>query len=121
MSEIVSIEEYLKGKVGFDVPDSALSSIRIDRKIEKGVDVETLDQKTKDLAYADLLMWGATNPSSYTGSKNSDGGWTQTEASKTITATDKKEFRQLAMSIYRKYGDGKYKSKIRKINLNDCW
>lgn len=121
MSEIISIEEYLRGKVGFDVSDSALTSILIDRKVNKGADVSVLDQKTKDLAYADLLMWGATNPSSYTGSKNSDGGWTHTDASKTITTTDKKEWRKQADAIYREYGDKKYKSRVRKINLNDCW
>ena len=113
----VSIEDYLKGMVGFDVPASTINSIRINRKITKGSDVAELSDKDKDLAYADLLMWASTNPSSYTGSKQSDGGWTQTEASKTLNASDKKSFRSMAMDIYKRYGDRRYTPKVRIRNL----
>lgn len=113
----VSIEDYLKGMVGFDVPTSTINSIRINREITKGSDVAELSDKDKDLAYADLLMWASTNPSSYTGSKQSDGGWTQTEASKTLNASDKKSFRSMAMDIYKRYGDRRYTPKVRIRNL----
>lgn len=113
----VSIEDYLKGMVGFDVPVSTINSIRINREITKGSDVVELSDKDKDLAYADLLMWASTNPSSYTGSKQSDGGWTQTEASKTLNASDKKSFRSMAMDIYKRYGDRRYTPKVRIRNL----
>ena len=113
----VSIEDYLKGMVGFDVPASTINSIRINREITKGSDVVELSDKDKDLAYADLLMWASTNPSSYTGSKQSDGGWTQTEASKTLNASDKKSFRSMAMDIYKRYGDRRYTPKVRIRNL----
>lgn len=113
----VSIEDYLKGMVGFDVPASTINSIRINREITKGSDVAELSDKDKDLAYADLLMWASTNPSSYTGSKQSDGGWTQTEASKTLNASDKKSFRSMAMDIYKRYGDRRYTPKVRIRNL----
>lgn len=113
----VSIEDYLRGLVGFDVNETTLNSIRINRNIKKGSDISELSEKDKDLAYADLLMWASTNPSSYTGSKSSDGGWTQTEASKTLTVSDKKSFRDMAMDIYKRYGDSRYTSKIRIVNL----
>lgn len=113
----VAIEDYLKGMVGFDVPTSTINSIRINREITKGSDVAELSDKDKDLAYADLLMWASTNPSSYTGSKQSDGGWTQTEASKTLNASDKKSFRSMAMDIYKRYGDRRYTPKVRIRNL----
>lgn len=113
----VAIEDYLKGMVGFDVAEPTLNSIRINRNIKKGSDISELSEKDKDLAYADLLMWASTNPSSYTGSKSSDGGWTQTEASKTLTVSDKKSFRDMAMDIYKRYGDSRYTSKIRIVNL----
>ena len=113
----VSIEDYLKGMVGFDVPTSTINSIRINREITKGSDVVELSDKDKDLAYADLLMWASTNPSRYTGSKQSDGGWTQTEASKTLNASDKKSFRSMAMDIYKRYGDRRYTPKVRIRNL----
>ena len=113
----VAIEDYLKGMVGFEITASTLNAIHINREIAKGADVAELSNKDKDLAYADLLMWASTNPSSYTGSKQSDGGWTQTEASKTLNASDKKSFRSMAMDIYKRYGDRRYTPKVRIRNL----
>lgn len=103
----IPIESYLKGLVGFDVPVLALTSILLSRKIDFNSDINDLTQKQLDLLYADLLMWGATNPSSYTGAKESDGGWSQTGESKTITTSDKKRFEEIANDIYIKYGDNK--------------
>ena len=113
----VTIEEYLKGLVGFDVSESALNSIRIFRNIEKHSDVDELTVKDKELLYADLLMWAASSPTSYTGSRDSDGGWMHTEAGKTISVTDKKRFENSAKSIYKKYQDKKYSSGIKLVNL----
>lgn len=113
----VTIEDYLRGLVGFDVAESALNSIRVYRQTEKYADVLELSIKEKELLYADLLMWAATNPTSYTGSKDSDGGWTHTEAGKTISVTDKKRFENTANAIYKKYQDRKYRSGIKLVNL----
>ncbi len=113
----VSIEVYLRGLVGFDVSDSALNSIRIFRNIAKGSNISDLTLREKELLYADLLMWAATSPTSYTGSKDADGGWSHTEASKTISVTDKKRFEQAAKTIYKKYLDRKYSSSIKIKNL----
>lgn len=113
----VAIEEYLKGLVGFDVTEQALNSIRMYRNIEKYTDVSELTIRDKELLYADLLMWAASSPTSYTGSKDSDGGWTHTEAGKTISVTDKKRFENSAKSIYKKYQDKKYSSGIKLVNL----
>lgn len=101
----IPIESYLRGSVGFDVTESALTSILLSRKISFNADTSELTQKELDLLYADLLIWASTNPSSYTGAKQSDGGWSQTEASKTITATDKKRYSDMANDIYIKYND----------------
>ncbi|PXV62374.1 hypothetical protein CLV62_12063 [Dysgonomonas alginatilytica] len=113
----VTIEDYLIGLVGFDVNEIALNSIRVFREIEKNSDVSELSMKDKELLYADLLMWAASSPTSYTGSKDSDGGWTHTEAGKTISVTDKKRFENTAKSIYKKYQDKKYNSGIKLVNL----
>ena len=113
----VTIEDYLRGLVGFDITESALNSIRVFRDIEKYSDVSELTVKEKELLYADLLMWAASSPTSYTGSKDSDGGWTHTEAGKTISVTDKKRFENTAKSIYKKYQDKKYTSGIKLVNL----
>ncbi|PXV66866.1 hypothetical protein CLV62_104127 [Dysgonomonas alginatilytica] len=113
----ISIEDYLKGLVGFDVTESVLNSIRIYREIKKRTDVAELSTKQRDLLYADLLMWASTSPTSYTGTKEADGGWSKTEANKTISVTDKKRFENLAMSIYKKYLDRKYNPSIKIVNL----
>lgn len=113
-----SIESYLKGKAGFEITDEALDSIFIDRNIDSYSDVHDLTQKEKDLLYADVLMWGSTLPSSYTGEKESDGGWSHTSSSKTLLKSDKERFAELAKDIYAKYNDPrKSKAKIRIVNL----
>ena len=58
-----TIEEYLRGCVGFEVTDSAISTILIDRGIAPGTDVSTLEKRQKDLCRADLYMWCASTPS----------------------------------------------------------
>lgn len=114
----MTIEEYLKGKVGFEVTEHAISTILLDRQIEIGSDPGSLTTKQKELAYADVLKWGATRPSSYTGSKESDGGWSQTNASSTLLKSDKERFEAIANDIYIKYNDPKRtKSKIKIVNL----
>ncbi|NDV68599.1 hypothetical protein [Dysgonomonas sp. 25] len=113
----ITIEEYLRGLVGFDVPDNVLNSIRAYREVKKATDTNDLTAKEKDLLYADLLMWASTSPTSYTGTKESDGGWSRTESNKTVSVTDKKRFENLAMSIYKKYLDKKYNSNIKIVNL----
>lgn len=113
----VTLEDYLRGLVDFDVSEQALNSIRMYRGIKKGADVSELSQRTRDLAYADLLMWASTSPSSYTGGKDSDGGWSHTESSKTITVSDKKRFESMAKAIYKLYQDRRYTSSIRIVSL----
>lgn len=116
--KIMTIEEYLKGKVGFEVTDQAISTILFDRQIEIGSNPDGLTTKQKELAYADVLMWGATRPSSYIGTKESDGGWSQTQASSTLLKSDKERFEAIANDIYAKYNDPKKtKSKIKIVNL----
>jgi len=113
----ITIEDYLKGLVGFDVPDVVLNSIRAYREVKKANDTNDLTVKQKDLLYADLLMWASTSPTSYTGTKEADGGWSRTESNKTVSVTDKKRFENLAMSIYKKYLDRKYNPSIKIVNI----
>lgn len=112
-----TVEEYLRGKVGFDVPDLTVTSILIDREIPDGIDVSELSAKQRELAYADLLMWGATNPTSYSGTNEADGSWSHAEGSKTISVSDKNRWTAMANSIYEKYGDVKFKATIKIVNL----
>lgn len=103
----VSIEDYLSGLVDFDIPEKALNSIRIDRNVKKGADVNDVDRQTLDLCYADILMWATTTPSTIQGAKESDNGWSHQDESKTLSINDKKRLEERALSIYRKYDDAK--------------
>ena len=100
-----TIEDYLLGSVPFSVASSALNNIRVTRGIAYGADVATLSTKTIQLAVADVLMWGATSYTSWSGQKDSDGGWSHTEGSFTLSADDKASMRSRAMQIYKLYGD----------------
>lgn len=114
----MSIVSYLKGKVGFEISDSALNAILADRGTDSTTDISDITEKQRELLYADVLMWGATLPTTYSGAKESDGGWSHTEGSSTIQAADKKRFESIANDIYSKYNDPKRaKSKIKIINL----
>lgn len=112
-----TIEEYLRSKVGFEVPDSTLSSILLDRAIPEGAGAESVPVKDRELCRADLLMWGTTNPTSYAGVKEADGGWSHTEGSKTISVSDKKRWEATANSIYAKYNDDNMRPRIRIYNM----
>lgn len=115
----LSIVSYLKGRVGFEVSETAINGILTDRNVSLDADSSDLLFKEKELLYADLLMWGATLPTSFSGAKDSDGGWSHSEGSSTIQATDKKRFEGIANEIYRKYNDSrKAKSSIIFLNLN---
>lgn len=115
----MTIESYLRGLVGFDITDEALESILFDRNIIANTDAATLTRKHKDLLYADTLMWAATKPSSYTGTKESDSGWSYTAGSSTLLKSDKERFEEIANSIYDRYDDErKAQTDIRIINLN---
>lgn len=100
-----TIESYLRAAVGFSVPDAALTKIRIDRGIKLHENIVNVSTQKRELAYADLLMWGGNSPSEVQGAKESDFGWSHQDASSTMSITDKRMMRLEAKSIYKKYGD----------------
>jgi len=98
-------EAYIRGAVSFDIPDLTLNNIRISRGIKFGQDVAELSTEILDLALADVLMYGASRPSSVTGAKDSDGGWSHTDGSVAIGNSDRIFLRTRALDIYKKYGE----------------
>lgn len=109
----MTIEEYLKGKVGFDVSDNAIASILVDREVEANADVTSLDKKTKDLCRADLYMWCASTPSKTGSVEDADGVWKHKEGGSESSAFDKRTLRQMANDIYGQYGENRTVSKMR--------
>lgn len=109
----MTIEDYLKGKVGFDVADNAILSILVDRDVESGTDVSELDKRTKDLCRADLYMWCASTPSVRGAIEDADGTWKHKEGATESSAYDKRLLRQMANDIYNLYGENVVAMKIR--------
>lgn len=101
------IEDYLRGKVGFDIPDNALQSIFADRKLEKGFLVGDIDKRTLDLATADLYMYCASTPSVKGSTEDAHGSWRHKDGGWESSAYDKRNLRQMANDIYAKYGENK--------------
>lgn len=101
----MTIEQYLRGKVGFEVTDEAIAVILDDRKIYPGAETFELDTRTKELATADLYMWCASTPSKQDTSFEADGGWKSQKGGWESSAYDKRNLRDMANEIYEKYGE----------------
>jgi hypothetical protein len=112
-----TIEEYLRGCVGFEVADSAITTILIDREIAPGTDVTTLEKRQKDLCRADLYMWCASTPSVTGSVEDANGVWKHKEGGTQSSTYDKRNLRQMANDIYALYGENVRKSSIKIVNL----
>ena len=112
-----TIEEYLRGCVGFEVTDSAITTILIEREIAPGTDVTTLEKRQKDLCRADLYMWCASTPSVTGSVEDANGVWKHKEGGTQSSAYDKRNLRQMANDIYALYGENVRKSSIKIVNL----
>jgi hypothetical protein len=115
---ITTIESYLSGVVPNFLSEAMINTIRIKRGIAYNADVTTLATSVLELATADAYMLAATMPSSYTGSKDSDGGWSHSEASHTLTSADKGMYKAQANAIYKKYLDSSYRATVSITALN---
>lgn len=98
----LTIEQYLRGKVDYDIPDMAIMTILAERDIPAGADYSTLTQMQKDLSLADLYMWLASSSVSSTGEYESDGGWQRQRSTKNVF--DRGYFKALANALYAKWG-----------------
>lgn len=112
-----TIEAYLRGCVGFEVTDSAINTILIDREVSMGTDVTTLDRKTKELCKADLYMWCASTPSVTGSVEDANGTWKHKEGGSQSSAFDKRNLRAIANDIYKKYGENRGRGTIRMNSL----
>ena len=120
----LTIEQYLHGKVGYDVPDDAIATILADRDIEPGANIDRLSTdsdeclKLRELCTADLYMYCASTPSTISSKKEQDGGWTLESGGTQHSAYDSRQLREAAQVIYDKYGENVVvKSNIRIIDL----
>ena len=101
----LAIENYLRGKVGFEIPDNALAAIFADRGLYMGCVVSDIEKRTLDLATADLYMYCASTPSVKGSTEDAHGSWKHKEGGWESSAYDKRNLRQMANDIYAKYGE----------------
>ena len=98
----MTIEDWLKGKVGFDLATLSVSAILDDRSITAGVETSTLTEKQKDLCWADALMIYVTssNKGAY---KIQDGGSAETLGSEYFV--DRDSIQNFAYALYSKWDE----------------
>lgn len=124
----LTVEEYLRGMVAYEVADNALAAILLKRGLDAqlpayallaGYGEEISDgQKSIDLATADLYMWCAAAPSSKHDTEDADGGWKHKGGGWQSTAADKRELRRMARELYQKWGEASgASSTVRIVNL----
>lgn len=113
----MTVEEYLCGCVGFDVAENAIASILIDRGVDAGASVLSLDKRTKDLCKADLYMWCASTPSVTGSVEDSNGVWKHKEGGTQSSAYDKRNLRAMANEIYKLYGERTVHSGMRVVSF----
>lgn len=114
---MATIEQYLRGKVGFEIPDTAFVPIFLDRGIVSGIDASTLSKQTLDLCTADLYMYCASTPSVKGSTEDAHGGWKHKSGGWESSAYDKRNLRQMANDIYQQYGEKIKKNSIQIIQL----
>lgn len=112
----ITVEEYIYGCVGFDVAESAITTILIDRGVARGSSVLSLDKRTKDLCKADLYMWCASTPSVMGSVEDSNGVWKHKEGGTESSAFDKRNLRAMANDIYRLYGENVVRSQMKVVS-----
>lgn len=113
----MTVEEYLYGCVGFDVAENAIATILVDRDVEAGSSVLSLDKRTKDLCKADLYMWCASTPSIMGSVEDSNGVWKHKEGGTQSSAYDKRNLRAMANDIYKLYGENTVSSNMRIVSF----
>lgn len=113
----VSALDYLKSVTRFVILDNALVPISLKRKFDLRSDILLLDEKMRELATADLYVYLASSPSSFTGTVEKDFYWEHREGSYAMLQADRNFFLRLANEIYTKYGESKRGTTITLINL----
>ena len=111
MYDSLTIESYLRGKVGYSIPDNAIASILIDRGISEGSSISGIsddndeNKKLRELCTADLYLYCASTPSVISSTREQDGGWTNESGGTQHSVYDARQLRAMAQAIYDKYGE----------------
>jgi hypothetical protein len=105
-----TIETWLRGKVDYDVPDSALMAILFDNEVAPGTSASSTSEKERDLCLADLLMWLSSSSTASSGEMISDGGWSHQKSNKQVA--DRARLISRARELYAKWNSDKAKTAV---------
>lgn len=109
----ITIEQYLLGKTGYDIDSDALQSIYVDRGIPSGdTPVTDIDQRTRDLATADLYLRCAATPGSSSSVREKDGDWSHERTGQKSDAWGKGKLIDMANALYAKWGEEEFTDTI---------
>lgn|SRR5574344_1265914 len=107
MDEKFDILEYLSGLTSFVFDKAVLKRIALDRGVLSVTSYSELDDKTKDLLRADLLLAAYLSPNVWASYTHSHGSYSQTTGSQTIYIEEKERIYNMLRNIYSKYDDAK--------------
>lgn len=107
MDEKFDILEYLSGLTSFVFDKAVLKRIALDRGVLSVTSYSELDDKTKDLLRADLLLSAYLSPNVWASYTHSHGSYSQTTGSQTIYIEEKERIYNMLRNIYSKYDDAK--------------
>jgi len=110
MADILTIEQYLSGKVrNINVPDTAISTIIMDAGItsvedaNKDTDISKLTLRERELCLAWLYVWIAGSPTQSGGWTEKDADWESSENGERMSASVLKQYLAMANDIFDKY------------------
>ncbi len=101
----MTISEYLRGLLYFEVADDTINSIKYDRGVQDKEYIEDLTEKEKDLCKADLYIFAATSPSTKGSVEDVNGVWKHKDGGSTMASGEQKKFINLANRLYAKWGE----------------
>lgn len=98
--------QYLKGKVAdYTISDNVVESVCFERGIKSDVNAESVEVRTMQLCYADLLKYIYLQPSTTKSYAVQNGTWSQKEGHTILSEDDRKRLLAEMRRIYCKYGE----------------
>lgn len=101
----MDMRTFLTADYEFDIKSTALVKVANNRAFKLSDDSNEVSEKQRDLATADLLIIVTNTPSMIQGKTEKAGNWSETQGSRTLSITDKKDMRDRANALYAKWGE----------------
>jgi hypothetical protein len=105
-----TIEQWLVGMVDFNVPEATIKAILFNNKVAEGTPAANVEERERDLCYADLLMWLSSSSTVSSGEMVADGGWQHQQSNKNVY--DRSALVAKARELYLKWNSAKADSAV---------